>query len=213
MTTPIALLEARLAAAEADITLFKGMINTSRRVVAARQFKAENDTPSPQIIKCGDCGDLVLGSEGGWQRLATPLTIEASHTGDTDETELHAITVPAGRMGLNGILKIFASFRGMGAGLHTVRVRFGGVLVRRFWSANTELMAGFVPTYLWNRGAANSQGSGILWSDHDRVGEPPFSEAIDTTANVDIAFTVENAAADETSYLRLAVAELCNGNG
>lgn len=137
------------------------------------------------------------------------LTVEASHTGDTLETTLHTAVIPANEMGANGIVRLFALFRSMGAGQHLYWVKFAGIAVRASNFTANNLMVDVPATFIWNKNATNAQGSGILSGIHHlRTSEAPFSSAIDTTAAVDITFTVRNLTAGDTSYLRLVVVEV-----
>jgi len=198
-------LEERLAAAEAEITLFRGMLDTTRRVVSAAHLVVETDTSSPQVLTASDGGSLELGAETPMRVIGTAR--DQSHTGDTDLTKIATITVPADSMGANGFLRIAADWRATGAGTHTFKIQFGGNDVRRYWSAGALLMADFPPTVIRNKGATNSQESGIMWLAFTRNTESPNTMSEDTTADVDVDFLVQNTDAGAEAFLRFALVE------
>lgn len=210
MTAPLERLEGRVAAALTRLDAIEDMVDTDRRVVGAEKFKVETDSDSPQIIAASEEGGLSLGTEGSWQIVGS-LNEEVSHTGDVAETLLETIVVPANRMGINGILRISALFRATGAGLHTFRAKFGGTAFATYFLASNNLMVDILPCFVFNQGATDSQGSGILFAAvHARIGEAPFASAADTTADVDVDFTVQNAAGADTAFLRFALVEAYN---
>lgn len=57
--------------------------------------------------------------------------VEASHTGDTDETTIKTYTIPGGSLGPNGYIKLeFVSFAGASnANAKTIRPKLGGNLL------------------------------------------------------------------------------------
>ena len=171
-------------------------------------------TPAPNVIPISDGAGLLDGwitppSAPAAFKVVDTLTVEVSHTSDTLETVLHTTVLSADEMGINGTLRIFASFRAIGTGNHQFFVRFGGALVS-FWSVtSTNYMLDTTTVYIWNRGAANSQGAGIAdAARHVKNTELPFSGAIDTTNNVDITFAAKNAVGGDTVYLREVVVEV-----
>jgi hypothetical protein len=198
-------LERLIKNARSEVVALKGMIDTARSIVAAQYVKID-DAVSPQVLRVSEGGSLELGNETPFRVIGTVR--DQSHTGDTSETVLGTVTIPADSMGPNGFLRIAALFRAIGSGLHTFKVQWGGNDVKRYWLAATSLYADFCPIFIWNKGATNSQETGIMWSIlHLRSPESPTTFSEDTTADVDVTFTVQNATAGDTSYLRFALVE------
>jgi hypothetical protein len=189
--------------AEIKIVELKGFVDTARSIVAAETVKID-DEDSPQILRVSEGGTLEAGGLTPIGVVDT-ITEEVSHTGDTAEATVGTITVPANSMGPNGFVKVDALFRAIGAGQHEFRTYFGGQLFSRYFVSGTNLMVDMNPKFVWNRGATNSQGSGIQWLARSRFGESVFSGAIDTTQDVDVTFTVQNSIAGDTAYLRFAL--------
>jgi hypothetical protein len=114
----------------------------------------------------------------------------AAHTGDTNETTLASITLPANTLGLNGRLRIIADFSHTGsAGTFTPKTKFGGtgILTASYGSgvASVRHCVDIV-----NRNSASSQfvhadavSSAAAWSVSNTT------LAIDTTADATILLT------------------------
>lgn len=199
-------LERRIRNAEKQLVELRTLIDTTRSVVTADIIKVDDPT-SPQILRVSEGGTLETGSESG-MRVIGAITEETSHTGDANETELGRITVQANSMGAHGFVRILSSFRAIGAGaLHTFKVYFGGDRIQHVFAVANNWMVDF-PGFVMNDGAADSQLAGISFGTlHSRVGETPTVLSVDTTADVDIRWTVQNALAAHTAYLRLAFVE------
>jgi hypothetical protein len=199
-------LERLIRNARSEIVALKGMIDTARSIVTAQYVKVD-DPSSPQILRVSEGGTLEMGSESP-MRIIGAITEEVSHTGDTNEVTLGTITVPADSMGAHGFLRIAALFRAMGAGTHTFKIKFGGNDVKRTWYAGTTMLIDFVPAFVWNKGAVDSQETGIMWGvSHLRTPETPTSFAVDTSADVDVTFTGQNTVAGDTAYFRFGLVE------
>lgn len=158
------------------------------------------------------------GKLDGWVSIPSTfeevgrITAGASHTGDTLLTKIGTITVLADSMGANGALRIFALFRATGIGTHTFKIQFGGNDIRRYWLAGVKLMVDFLPVFVWNKNATNSQESGILWHATVINTENPNLMAVDTTADVDVDFLVQNTDASAVAFLRYAFVEASFSN-
>lgn len=204
-------LERRIRNAERQLVELREIVDVDRSVVAAAILKVDDPT-SPQIIRVSEGGTLETGSESGFRGIGA-ITEEVSHTGDVNETELGKITMQGGSMGPRGFIRIFSSFRAIGAGaLHTFKVYFGGSRIQNVFAVANNWMVDF-PGFVVNTGAENAQRAGISFGTlHSRVGETPTVLAIDTTADVDITWTVQNAIAAHTAYLRAAHVEALFGN-
>lgn len=139
----------------------------------------------------------------------SPVTILAhsavavSHTGNTTETTLATITIPAGEMGLNGAVEIEALFSfTANANTKTPRFKFGAATV-----ANPAITGGYassmVRKLVSNRGAANSQ----ITSGSDSQNEfstgltAATTSAVDTSAVVTLTITGQLAVGTDTITL------------
>ena len=188
-----------------EVADIKTMVDTERSILTAQYVKID-DPASPQILKVSEEGGLEMG--GATLPWREAITVEASHTGDTDETEVGKITVPGGSMGPNGVVRIFTSFRGMGAGYHYFRIYFGGLEIKETYYAANNLMVDVLPTFVWNRDSVSSQGSGHGHANvHVRTTEAPFNGEVDTSQDVDISLRVKNAVPGETAYLSFVFVE------
>lgn len=139
-------------------------------------------------------------------------SVAATLTGSTSETPLATVTIPAGAMGTNGILRIFHmwSMPGGGANDKIYRIRLGGISGTIFASSfvTTNLsFSGFI--HIGNRGAANSQ-----------IGKPQFewsfgesssalmTGSVDTSAAQDLVLSGQLESGADTMYLEHYLVEL-----
>lgn len=136
-----------------------------------------------------------------WVLAASGVAVD--HTGDTSETTLATVTLPAGAMGPNGFIEILSLWRFTSSiNAKTARIKFGGTTI--YSNAQSTLGNVFARDHrsIHNRNAANSQVY--------NAGSVPFTTggstamgtmAIDTTADVTIALTGQLASAGETIAL------------
>lgn len=147
-------------------------------------------------------------------RLLAASAVASSHTGDTNETALATITIPAGAMGLNGWLRVEATFSYTNsANAKTLRVRLGGISGTSHFARSPTTTAGL--RLLWviaNRGAANSQ---VGWqsgsNSFDTTSGAITTSAIDTSAATTLVITGLLANSGETIRLESYAVELLNG--
>ena len=137
--------------------------------------------------------------------------VAVSGGADTNENILATITVPAGAMGLNGILRIYTLFTYTNSGNNkTTRVRFGGIGGTVYGSDVFTTTATFSDMrIIQNRGAANSQvgmkaSAGVFTSSTAAV----ITSAIDTSAATTVVITAQKASAGETMTLEAYMVEL-----
>ena len=111
----------------------------------------------------------------------------SSHTGNTNETILKTISIPAGAMGANGRVEVWAQLSWTStANNKTFRVRLGGIGGTNFGSyAVTTTGAGQLLLHIDNRNATNSQIGGLYSSS----AIASVTSAVDTTAAVDLVIT------------------------
>ena len=137
------------------------------------------------------------------------ITVAASHTGDTNETELGKITVPGNSMGPNGSLRIWSTWQTLlSGGNKNMKVKWGGqILESQVWAGTG--CGSFTPLHIWNTGATNSQKSQdwAMAVGHLKAGGTVEVAAKDTTADVDITFTGQLGNAGDTVALEFALVE------
>ncbi len=146
-------------------------------------------------------------------RVLGSSAVGVSGGADTNENILATITVPAGAMGLNGILRWDALFTHTSSANNKIlRVRFGGIGGTTYLSLTNTTTA----TYrdfgaLQNRGAANSQvgkSSNSTTSAFSATGTAVTTSAIDTSAATTLVITGQKASAGETLTLEQYLVEL-----
>lgn len=133
----------------------------------------------------------ALKTLGAWEVLAASTQI-SSHTGDTSETILATITIPAGKMGANGrILLSFVATCTENANAKTLRVRLGGIggtgylgnSLANFETARTELEIVNVNSESSQKGWVASFGT------FGTSTATPVTSAIDTSAETTLLIT------------------------
>jgi hypothetical protein len=142
-------------------------------------------------------------------RILAQSAVAVSHTGDTNETTLATVTIPAGAMRANGSVEIISQWSGTAsANNKTRKVKFGATVYHGVAATTSPLVRVF--TRIMNRGAANSQ---VGPNNNDANGWTASAgslqtSAVDTTAAVSITFTGQLASAGETITLENYVVKL-----
>jgi len=156
-------------------------------------------------------GGVVINSEP-IRILGASAATGASVTGTVTETALATITVPAGAMGLNGIIRVTPLFSYTNsANNKTLRVRLGGIGGPAFLSnaATTTLLAQPI-VLIRNRGVANSQ-VGFTAATFSSVGITTGALAtgsVDTSAATTVVISGQLANTGETITLESYLVEL-----
>lgn len=134
--------------------------------------------------------------------------VAVSHTGDTNETTLATITIPAGAMGANGSVEIICNWTyTSSANAKRLRIRFGGTALFDSSPTNTSTFRSF--TIIANRNSASSQvGSAASHGVFGSVASASVTSAIDTTAAVDITITATHSLASEIIRLESYIVKL-----
>jgi len=128
------------------------------------------------------------------------------HTGDTDETTLKTYTIPAGTLGINGVVRIKATgVSRSNNGAKTYKLKFGGTLI-------ATLTVAADPTDLnWtlfaachNLGGIGSQGWSAFWVDESAIdiNKTAVTSAINTANAQDLEITGQLAHADDECEVR-----------
>jgi hypothetical protein len=148
-------------------------------------------------------------------RVLAASAVAVSHTGDTVETVLATVAIPAGLMGLNGILRA-RSFWTMPSNTNakTYRHRLGG-LAGTIIGATEATTAGYTPGSLWsetmNRNSASSQFSFNIGSRNaDAIwrGQSHITAAVNTAVAQDFVFTGQLGVGSDTITLQGYMIEL-----
>jgi hypothetical protein len=125
----------------------------------------------------------------------------SSLTGTLTETALATITIPAGAMGANGRIEVWAQFTASpsSANAKTGRVRFGGLAGTNFQTATMTTTLGFqANVYVQNMNAQNVQEGFSLQT----TAFAPTAAAVDTSASTTFVLTGQLANAGDTITLR-----------
>jgi hypothetical protein len=134
-------------------------------------------------------------------------TTDRSHTGNVNETVLEEVTIPAGTLGANGALRVYAHWRvDNTSGLANLRVRLGsglsGTLIANF-SVPVSLgpRSAIMRLLVFNDGADDVQESlsELIISDENAFADRRVA-AIATDSDQDLVFSVSLAnSADEVT--------------
>lgn len=119
-------------------------------------------------------------------------TTSRNHTGDTNETTLETITVPADTLGSNGSLRIEVRYGFVGtAGNHTLRIKLNSTTIFGFTTGSAVDVYGQV--LLFNDGATNDQQAvgfqAVSSGSVNLVNNTTLAE--DSTSDMDIVITAE----------------------
>lgn len=146
-------------------------------------------------------------------RILGASAVAVSGPADTNENILATITIQAGAMGLNGILRVTTCFSFTNsANTKAGRIRLGGIGGTAFLSQTgwtTQLGLEHITT-IYNRGATNSQvGGGIGVADSGPVaGQTRVTGTIDTSAATTLVITGQKGLAGDTLTLESYLVEL-----
>lgn len=155
---------------------------------------------------CDDASFNEMCATLGTWRVLAQSSVAASHTGNTSETTLASVVIPAGAMGPNGRVRITSLWSGTNsANAKTMRHKFGGV---NYFAQNLTTQNGWRhENEIGNRNVANTQiGNGN--NAFGSMSVAPNSSAVDTSSDVTIQFTGQLANAAETVTLESYLVEL-----
>lgn len=157
----------------------------------------------------------IAGGRGPYEQTHTIIAASAapaSAAADTSENTLATITVPAGVMGNNGIIRVTTLWTvTSSANNKTVKIYLGGLAGTTYLSVTLTAVASYQPmTIIRNRGTSNSQVGGpdaataSISSSTDGVS----TSSIDTSASTTIVITGTKASSGETLTLESYLVEL-----
>lgn len=129
-----------------------------------------------------------------------------SHTGDTNETALATITIPAGAMGLNGGVQVYSTHSFTNSGNNKImRLRLNGIAGTQFFVSTQTTQATLSDMRrIRNRNSASSQVGSFAASNVVGLGQTTnavATGAINTAAAVDLVLSGQLASAGETITL------------
>lgn len=168
---------------------------------------ANDGTGDPLREAFGKCNDNFTELYTGRSYVLGKSATGPSHTGNTTETTLATITVPAGAMGPNGQIEIEALWTITGSvNAKTLRARLGGLAGTAYLAAVTSVAANIVAqthTRIANRNNAASQ---VAYPAASATGfglttVPVTTGAINTALAQDIVLTAQLANAGESITL------------
>ena len=138
--------------------------------------------------------------------------VASSHTGNTTETVLATIPIPAGILGTNGMLRVYCDWTVTNSvNDKTLRIRLGGLAGTALTgTAFTTVANAFHRMLIANRGVANSQ---IATTDRSRATDivssyELFTSAINTAVDQDLVITGQLETGTETITLENYLVEL-----
>jgi hypothetical protein len=156
--------------------------------------------------------NLTFPGANGAARILAASAVAVNGPADASENILATITIPAGTMGANGIIRVSgACAYTNNANTKALRGRFGGIGGTAHLSIvgmSTETGCGFL-MMVANRNATNSQfGSGHAWKYNNAMQASTGTGAVDTAAATTIVLTGQKAVGGDTFTLEHYVVEL-----
>ena len=159
--------------------------------------------------------NLTFPGANGAARILGASAVAVSCPVDTTEDILATINIPAGAMGLNGILRVQHAWTVTNSANNKIlRVRLGGIGGTQMASATlTTVATAFAVTHIANRGAANSQvsppnASSTFLGFTAGSSSALQTASIDTSAATTLVLTGAKASAGETLTLESYLVEL-----
>jgi len=149
-----------------------------------------------------------------YKLLGVPYIVAASSatgmstTGDTNENTLATITIPAGAMGANGIVRITTVSSHTNSGnTKILRIKFGGTTYASISVTTTATHR--QQTQIANRNSASSQiGSNTSASSFGASSGAAVTSSVDTASAVTVLITGQNGLGSETITLESYLVEV-----
>lgn len=148
-------------------------------------------------------------------RQSSPIILGHSGTAvsaaaDTAENFLATITVPAGLMGVNGVLRIVSNWSVTNSGNNKIiRIRYSGnsgSIISNFTATTQPLLR--VEAMVFNTAAGVQTTAGITWASAGNSVVASTTPGVDTTATSTIVLSGTKASAGETLTLSNYIVEL-----
>lgn len=136
--------------------------------------------------------------------------VAVSGAADTNENTLATITIPAGAMGLNGILRVYSNWSFTNsANTKTLRYRLGGIGGTVYFQTAQTTQAWYADfRIISNRGATNSQVGPQNSAQFGSGSGSPATSTIDTSAATTLVITGQKGLAGDTLTLESYLCEL-----
>jgi hypothetical protein len=169
-------------------------------------------------VPVGDGGHGASTARGGaanlgvWHILAASA-VAVPHTGNTNETALATIAIPAGAIGANGVVRITTSWIVTTSGNNKImRVRMNGIsgTILQTTTQTTNISTQLL-THIKNRNSQSSQTTGFTQTSTAPYGASTAAvatAAIDTSAAVDLVLSGQLADGGDTVTLDSYMVEL-----
>jgi len=150
---------------------------------------------------------MNLTFPGGSARILGASAVAVNAPADTNENILATITIPAGAMGLNGIIRFVSDISCTNnVNAKTMRLRFSGIGGTVLDTTNMASVGARTQSIMiFNRGVANSQRV-IYYTNNQTI--YPTSSAVDTSVATTLVLTMVKATAGDTVTLESYLAEL-----
>lgn len=152
---------------------------------------------------------MLIVSPGPRIAILGMSAVAVSHTGNTNETTLATVVVPARTMGLNGRLRITALWSATNnANAKTTRIKFGATTFNATSVASNSSNQQQIE--ISNRNAANSQvcRNATIYGAWGGTTAAIVTGAIDTTADVNLVFSGQLGVGTDTISLESYLVEL-----
>lgn len=194
------------AANDASITGRFGAVDTGVKITTGNEAFVK-------IVAADAAGELGPVTETRQARRISPFhrdTSDRFHSGDTLETTLETITVPAGVLGTDGEFTLELALGTLGTnGTKTARVKWGGTTIASV-SIGTGVQNVFLRIKISNDGSDSSQRSMGFWivDSSGTMDVINTDTSVDTSSDADIVITGELANSSDSITLRTTIAKL-----
>jgi len=128
------------------------------------------------------------------------------HTGDTDETTLKSYEIPAGTLGITGVIRVKATgVSRSNNGAKTYKLKFGATVIATLTvAADAADLCWTLFAACHNLGAVDSQGWSAFWIDEAAIdiNKTAVASALNTANAQTISITGQLAHADDECEVR-----------
>jgi len=143
---------------------------------------------------------------GDLYQVKADTAAPAMHTGDTDETTLKSYEIPAGTLGINGVIRIKATgVSRSNNGAKTYKLKLGGTIIATLTvAADAADLSWTLFAACHNLGAVDSQGWSAFWIDESAIdiNKTATTSALDTAGAQTLEITGQLVHADDECEVR-----------